>query len=59
MVYSVTKTEVLQEKGELLYWIHYTGSEGDQGEWVFYFDAEDGGVLRLKSQKQIKWRRSG
>lgn len=46
-----------QKKKDILYIIHYENDEGLKYQISFYYDPSEGGVIRLKNQEKIEWRK--
>lgn len=54
----ITDIEKSPEQEGILYDIHYEDEEGQEYKLsLFYFKTPDGGVIRFKNQKEIKWTR--
>jgi len=46
------------QDNEVLYTIKYHNSDGVQYTLSFYYDATNGGMIKFKNQKNIKWRKN-
>ena len=59
--YSIKKIRVeqsLQDKSRL-YTIYYEDDEGGEVTFSFYYYRDNGGIIRLKNQKQMVWKKEG
>ncbi|MFO7914468.1 MAG: hypothetical protein R6U43_02110 [Candidatus Krumholzibacteriales bacterium] len=56
-VNSLKKIELSREEGSQLYTLFYTGGADRNGTLKLYYESSGGGVIRLKSRKQIEWTR--
>ena len=55
---SVSKIEKIHRKGKpILYTIHYEDREGLEYKFSFFYDPLRGGTIRLKTQRQIVWKK--
>ena len=53
----IVAIETAEEDGHLRYNIDYWGSEGQEYTFSFYYDPANGGVITLKNQRNIDWRK--
>ena len=53
----ITGIEKRAEKYEVLYTIHYS-ARGVEDNLSFYYEPEQGGVIRLKNRNGIEWKRT-
>ena len=59
---TITKVEKLRQDGETLFTVYYVDpSDSNRTEFklAFFFEANAGGVVRWKNQKEIPWMRRG
>ncbi|UCF92817.1 MAG: hypothetical protein JSW39_01275 [Desulfobacterales bacterium] len=57
--YSIAGVEKASEGNGSHYTIHYNDEEGSDYKISFYYDPTNGGAIRFKNQKQIRWTRIG
>jgi hypothetical protein len=57
--YLTKKIHVQQfpQDNSRLYTIYYEDDEGEKGQFAFYYYYENGGVIRLKNQRNIEWKK--
>ncbi len=54
---SILKIEKIHKTEGILYSIHYEVEAGQPYKISLHYDPLDGGVLRLKNQEKIEWRK--
>lgn len=54
---SILKIEKIPKTKGISYSIHYETEEGQAYKISFHYDPMEGGVLRLKNQEKIDWRK--
>ena len=56
-IYTIKKIRTKKDPTErsLLYTIYYENEEGVECKFAFYYSSENGGVIRLKNQRNIVW----
>jgi hypothetical protein len=57
-VYDISNVKKDVQDNEVLYTIKYHNSDGVQYTLSFYYDATNGGMIKFKNQKNIKWRKN-
>ena len=55
--HPIANIETIREGHSILYAISHLNSEGQEYTLAFYYDPADGGVIRLKNQKTIVWKK--
>jgi hypothetical protein len=55
--YTIKKIKKGHETKGMLYTVHYEDEAGNTYTFAFYYSPEMGGVLRLKNQKEIIWKK--
>lgn len=53
----IVKVEKKPERNHVLYTIHYENLEEQKYKFSFYYYPSKGGVMRLKNQKRIEWKK--
>ncbi|UCD25760.1 MAG: hypothetical protein JSW51_07565 [Gemmatimonadota bacterium] len=56
-VHAIEDVEIEDLGGPLLLTVHYSDEEGPN-KFAFYYDPVDGGLIRFKNQRHMKWNRS-
>jgi len=55
---AILRIEVTEEEdGRPLYHIEHQGSEGQSYTFSFYYEPAEGGVIRLRNQTEIHWKK--
>jgi hypothetical protein len=54
-IYSVSSIEESLEGSNIIYTINCKNTDGFKFTRSFYYESADGGVIRFKNQKQVKW----
>jgi hypothetical protein len=54
---SISKIEKVQKNKGILYSIYYESEEGQTDKISFHYDPSEGGIIRLKNQDKIEWRK--
>ena len=54
-IYSVSSIEESLEGNNIIYTISYKNTDGFKFTRSFYYESVEGGVIRFKNQKQVKW----
>ena len=56
-IYSIKKIYMkkVPKESSILYTIHYKNGEGVWCKFAFYYSPINGGVIRLKNQRQMVW----
>jgi hypothetical protein len=55
-VHPIDDVEIEDLGGPLLLTVHYA-DEGGPNRFAFYYDPVDGGLIRFKNQRHMKWNR--
>jgi hypothetical protein len=55
----ILQIQITDEQDRLLYHVEHQGSEGQSYTFSFYYQPANGGVITLKNQPDIQWRKQG
>ena len=53
----IVEIEITEEDGRFLYHIAHLGEEGQTYTFSFYYEPKNGGVITLKNQTEIDWKK--
>ena len=54
---AILQIDVTEEDGRPLYHIEHLGAEGQTYTFSFYYEPANGGVITLKNQTEIDWKK--
>ena len=52
---DIVNIDITEEDGRRLYHLEHVGAEGQTYFFSFYYEPENGGVIKLKNQEEIPW----